>query len=533
MGRADDDDHLVTRAVRSRFQFRGVLGTYSADHAAGTPILPVWRVEETAQLTRGQPGRFDAVMVMDYDNTAIGWPGIVQHTQRPRDYTVHSYAEGGAPLTAAAGAPDAAVPHARFQLGATYVALQEPLGVPVPAGADPALAATGQLPDQRRVSRLSKFPSGERPRVVDTVAVGNDFRSGSGGAAVPSAVVDELVFGSTTFGVAVGGGDAFEGGGLVLVQRCTDADRTLQVDPRTLRSAQGDAFTSSTVLSWLPQDAGLLRIGDEILCYDGYDADSGVLSLPAGGRGLLGTDPQSHMPGEAAWFLSTIRVSVLVGEVGPGDHALPVLDAAGFPPEGTVLVEDELIHYTRVQGGALEMPRASLVPGAMDRKGGGLFRGRYGTDAAGHAAGAVVVCFPFRYWDRWAERADAPELHYFGLSLSQPAAFWRTALWDVEAAGAAGPRLGVLLRTDPDTPWDADPDATEELELHWDGMRGGEGVPIGGQSDRCDWRAFVRYEPGSFDPQYGLAHGWKATPRLRMLAVEYMAPGMTLRRVER
>ena len=45
--------------------------------------------------------------------------------------------------------------------------------------------------------------------------------------------------------------------------------------------------------------------------------------------------------------------------------------------------------------------------------------------------------------------------------------------------------------------------------------------------------AFVRHAPGSFDPDDGLAHGWKTTPRLELFGVEYMGPGRTLSRVDR
>ena len=46
----------------------------------------------------------------------------------------------------------------------------------------------------------------------------------------------------------------------------------------------------------------------------------------------------------------------------------------------------------------------------QDGRGSGLFRGRYGTLPQTHGGGAPVILFPFRYWDRWAHQADAPEL---------------------------------------------------------------------------------------------------------------------------
>ena len=72
-----------------------------------------------------------------------------------------------------------------------------------------------------------------------------------------------------------------------------------------------------------------------------------------------------------------------------------------------------------------------------------------------------------------------------------------------------------------------------DLKLLTQGMIDGAGNPIGRQSDRVEWRVFVRYEPGSYDPVQGLAHGWKMTPRLTTFAAQYFGPGMTLRRLSR
>ena len=60
----------------------------------------------------------------------------------------------------------------------------------------------------------------------------------------------------------------------------------------------------------------------------------------------------------------------------------------------------------------------------------------------------------------------------------------------------------------------------------------GEPNPLGFQSDRVEFRTFVRYLPGAFTEDR-TAHGWKTTPRMNLFAVEYMGPGITLRRVTR
>jgi hypothetical protein len=179
------------------------------------------------------------------------------------------------------------------------------------------------------------------------------------------------------------------------------------------------------------------------------------------------------------------------------------------------------------------MPRASAEPGEMDERGPGLFRGRFGTERSSHGAGTPVILFPFRYWDRWVELADAPELNYYELACEQPDAYWKRVFWKTADPGQAGPQLGVLQRTNQETPWDAPPSDTNGLQFLWEGKLDGEGNPISVQSDRIEWRVFVRYRPGSFDAQQGLAHGWKTTPRLELFGVEYMGPNRTLARVDR
>jgi len=168
--------------------------------------------------------------------------------------------------------------------------------------------------------------------------------------------------------------------------------------------------------------------------------------------------------------------------------ALPVVDHGGFPSEGTVLVGDELIHYTRTRAGALEMPRASSVPGAMDGRGGGLFRGRYGTAPADHREGAPVILFPFRYWDRQVERADAPELAYFGLAIDQPGAFWRNVFWEadeVEGSQIYALQRAVDVGSGDAPPWDGEPGKTPELGLYQQGAgKDGEGNELALQADR-------------------------------------------------
>ena len=518
------EDYPVTRAVASAFQFRGVMGTYSHAHGdEGAEVLPVWKTVDTDE-TAGFPGRFDHVFLVDEDPSQPAHPAIVQHAHRPHDHRLDAYVEGAEPLSVEAVEESAAVLQAGFDTNAIYVALQSELPVPF---AQSSLPSSGNF-ETRDLSRVSAFPSGERPRVVDALAFGGEVLAaaaqpafGQPMAGVPSAVVDEIFFGPDhEEQLVVGGSGGFREGETRLELR------------DVVRTPSGDAADSSAAMS-LPRGGGLLRIGDEILCYESRDPDAGTVDFPSNGRALLGTEEANHVAGAGIHLLESWRATTLVGPVGDGDALLPVFSTDEFPTEGTLLVEDELIHYTLRMPNAFAMPAASEIPGAMDGKGRGLFRGRYGTRAEAHPAGTPVILFPFRYWDRWEDRADAPELSYYQLTVDQPDAFWRRVFWSATDGGHGDVRLGVLQRTDRRVPWDADPEREPALSLLFRGDVEAGGHSIGTQSGRASWRAFVRYEAGAFDPELGMAHGWKTTPRLELFGVEYLGPGRVLRRVQR
>ncbi len=508
------ESYPVTRAVASQFQFRGVLGSYSHAHDEGTPVLPVWKTPDIDE-TAGLPGRFDHVMFLDPDAELPAFPGVVHHAHRPLEYMIHSYQSGVAPLSAQPGTSEPATQDG-FDTTVAYVALEQALAVPVSASTLPGELAA----DTRGFARITAFPSGEGPREVISVALGSDHLSTRTG--VPAAVIDEVVFGTDLLDYQL------------VVAESGFSESAQQLSVRAVRRTLGGDLADSKPLEPLPGDAGMLRIGSEIVCYDRYDAASNEIHVPSGGRGLLGTQPRNHVAGTSVRWLESVRVSILGANAGALDSELALTSREDFPSSGTVLLDDELVHYTHFQGDALSMPRGSEEPGAMDRKGRGLFRGRYGTAPAGHTGGTPVILFPFRYWDRWAERADAPELHYFEFSIEQPDAFYKRCFFAVEDAPAGGPRIGVLQKSRPETPWDGDPqDLSQGLALLDEGKLESGGNAIGVQSGGIAWRVFVRHEPGSFDPRDGLAHGWKTTPRLRLLGAEYIGPNRVLRRVER
>ncbi len=525
-------DWPLTRAVETWFQFRGVFGTFSHVHPAGTPVLPVFYCRANA-FDGGRPGRKDTVFLVGSDPTHPGWPLTVHRAHVPAlRHAVRDWDQAtGDPATAIPIVPrEPLQPYDGYLLGRCFVALETRSPENVLAGTS-VQGSTVPVVDARLVARLVSFPSGERPRAVSRAQVGGAV-DGSGGA-VPSAVVDEIAFGDAQFGRATPGlePESMAGAGLILAADVDDGATDLLVYPMAVRIAMSRIDAVHDYLADLPPNGGLLRLGDEIVAYRSYDASGGTVQLAQDGRGRLGTRAQAHETHDPIQFLEHRVATVLTAPLGAGDSMLAVANTTGFPSEGLVLVGDELIHYTRLRGSALEMPRSSSVAGRMDGRGEGLFRGRFGTIPAAHAAGDAVILFPVRYPDRWARRADAPELAYFGFGVDQPAAFWGSVFFAKQDTDSA--RIGLLQRTDPEAPWDADPDKDARVGILWQGEREGQAVRVGKQSDRLQWRAFVEYQAGAFDARTGLGHGWRQTPRLTMLSAFYHAPPMTYRSVER
>jgi hypothetical protein len=548
-GEDPNEDLPLTRSVGAGLHFRGVLGTETGEHAPGTVVVPVFQVYETsivpgARSDGGVPGAFDPVFLVGDGPAHIGWPmrvhrGHLASSERPRygwqqpTPGVYTVVEATPPDTETEQGDRIVVdPVNDYETyGRIYVAFDD-------AAPEVILANTqGTITDSRVIPRLVKFPSGELPRFVTSATVGSGA-AGQFDFGIPAASVDEIAFGNTRAFSGLPGASPTEhtaGASLVVQEEVGESDQGMIVEPFAARVPQArfGTGTGTPALSQLRPNGGLLRIGSEIVAYSGLDPSNGGVAFATNGRGLLGTFAQPHQVSEPVAYLEHWIATTLAVEVSADDATLPVMALDEFPPQGLVLIDGELIHYTRLVQGALDMPRRSSEPGLMDENGGGAFRGRFGTAPAGHAAGTAVILFPFRYWDRYSVRFDGPELAYFGFHLDQPNAWWSGVTFDAEESQWGGASLVVLQRTRASAPWDADHEETLGLRLLEDGTQEGDFVPINEQADRIEWRVFARYGAGAFDAVSGLAHGWKNAPRLNHLGVTYYGPGRVLRSVDR
>ncbi|MCI0587201.1 MAG: hypothetical protein L0323_10215 [Planctomycetes bacterium] len=480
-------------------RFRGVHGTYSHAHSAGAELIPVFRVSQIAG--GGRPGRHERVCVLE------AGPG----GGAPTHYTVNWAAYNG------------------DTQGEVLVAFKEQSGNIFTHTTN---LQGNAIYDSRSYTRLLKAPSGELPTTATRFAAGGSF-DGAGGTL--NGIVDEV---ACTSGTAPGGlYDVLSLGRFILSNTggITDAENQLLLNTGAAIFPHGIyGFPSNgNPMDQLPPDGGVLKVDEELMLYRIADAGAGSVAVEIGanGRAALGSEKSAHAQGTSVVFLDHWVATRLTSSVNASVANLPLVDPEGFPPEGTARIEDEIVHYTRIRGDGLEMPRRSEEPGAGDEKGDGVFRGRFGTPPTGHPGDAVVLLWPTRFWDRYRERADAPELAFYQVTQRAEDALWRRMLWEEEIP-VPGIDVVALARVDEAVPWDADPEKEKDLRLFRDPKENALPVRIDRRGSRLEVRFSAEYLSGAFDPVFGIADGWRSAPRIRTIVLDYLAPERLLRREE-
>ncbi|MFT4647891.1 MAG: hypothetical protein ACI9X4_001106, partial [Glaciecola sp.] len=388
LGEPEDLDLSLTNSIADHLRFRGVADTYPQTHEATTLVMPIFRINERADLW---PGAQDAVFLTGGLVSSAGMQTSLIHRAYSTPLTTLQREWQDFDIASAATESAEAVVAYPPQMRGYWVALGSGLSAPL------ALSTAAGDEDQRLLPRIAKFPSGERPSSVDQVVLGGDSASSGAGLPAPDVVVDEVLFQTLTHGQGVLDNltpEAGMGAGLVLAEDIGESDAILRVRA-ALFTSRGQVGGTLEVLNTLPHNVGLARIGDEILCYINKDDQSGLIELAAGGRGLLGTTPTPHCAGTVLYPLTSIPVSLLDRAIEGDSAELPVLDVTRFPNEGTLLIGQELVHYTDKLGSQFMMPRGSLEVGLKDGDGGGLFRGRFGTAASAAVQGTPVIFFPY------------------------------------------------------------------------------------------------------------------------------------------
>ena len=368
-----------------------------------------------------------------------------------------------------------------------------------------------QIQDPRQYDRIVKFPSGELPAAFcPNPSVGG----GVNGEQPVQGVVDEV---EVVQHVAPD---------LVLDELMDANAQQLTTNPFFTNNSLGALWAGGADLSArFPENGGLIQVDDEIMAYTARA--NGVFTIANNGRGLLNTEARGHDRGARVKFLTHRPAAILAGSVGAAESVITVQDIGPLPLAGTLLMGQELLHYawSRNTVNTLEMPNwyppnpdGTVETGSSAAR--GLFRGRFGTAPQGASSGEVVIQFPFRHWDRYADFSDDPELSYYQLTTNEAPVFYRDLTWREETTD---PRVQVVckVRTDSLAPWTADPAEYPGLWEFSGGSSDSEPHRIGRQASRLEVRFHTVYQPGCLDLQAFTQHGWKTSARVEDVRVQY------------
>jgi len=507
------------QVARRALHFRGdsLTGTTSHGFAQGAPVHPVHRFEldwGNYGAMSGRTGRNDRVAL-------VGGTEAAGTTRPPREWhTVNWSFRRFSVDQPPQGAQGSSVVTTNVEkLGAHYcqfVAFQDQVTQLFVGPAE-----RNFLEDVRRVDRLVKFPSGELPAAPPENAVFGatpqrdvaDFRG----------LVDELMVVQRR-AVPV-----------LLDEPFADQAGEFVVRRNMLVTPQGDVVVSGAdYTAEYPEGGGLVLVGGEIIAYEsrtGSGPGQARFKIAQNGRGLLDPERQAynHDEGQLVYFLEQVPAAILSSGLSASGAEVVVNDTGNLPLHGgTLLVGGtELLHYTWSTGQQLlEMP-VWFDPENRSTRGRGLFRGRYGTAPVSASAGEPVIWFPFRYWDRYHERAEDPELAYYQVSWSLAPVFFKSLYWQEEEVDALVD-VHCLVRVDGLGSFAADPATQDGLFLFSDGYPSQAPNPINWQGSRFEARFMTVYKPGAFDPQTFVSNAWKKSAKVRAVVADYEGEGRIL-----
>lgn len=510
-------DFPQIQLARRSLQFRGdpLTGTTSHSHRVNDPVLPVHRTEldwGNYGAMGGRAGRNDRVaLVGGTQASGSNRPPVEWHTV---NWVFRRQSFDNPPSS-----PGGATSVNEEKLGAypcQFVAFQKAVGQ---LFVGPARRNFEE--DVRLVDRLIKFPSGELP----AAAPENGLFGSTAQKDVPDfgGVLDELVVTQRLATPLLLDEPFGETAGEFVVRK------DLLVTPQGWITPSGADYTAN-----FNTEGGLVSIDGEILAYETLSSAStqtARFKIAQNGRGLLDPERQAyaHDEGAMVYFLEHVPAAILSSGISENSAELVVRDMGNLPRHGgTLLVGgNELLHYAWSTGRQLlEMP-VWFDPAEENTEGRGLFRGRFGTTPVSAQAGEPVIWFPFRYWDRYHERADDPELAYFQVTWSLAPVYLKSLYWQEEEADALVD-VQCLFRVDGLGSFADDPEKRDGLFSFTDGAVNQQPNPLNWQGSRFEARFMTVYKPGAFDPTANLSHSWKKTPKVRAVVVDYEGEGRVL-----
>ncbi len=508
--------------------FRGVLGTGVKQHSGGERVLPIFRTIRGPDPDQGRPGPRDFVTLVDPKNNSRD------------EHTINfGYCEPdveGWGWTCCHVGLDAGI-HGTFT-GDFYDQVYS---------IDPDDSDSGwkelanQMLDSRQVSRLLKFPTGELP-----MKLGEEIHFGGNMQGDPSPAgdtIDELAFFTPSTPYPGFRNHTF------IADWFDEKHGEIWVHGAQLRDPSrrkgGPAIEALDLPSHLSGDGLVVSMGQELLAVKSFRVEKAqtgkdgsqdfiVFEVAEGGRGYLGTPIQFHGRGESLRELGFMRVSRLTADLSADGNQLSLMDTSDFPDQGVVQVGHELIGYSRKQGkNQLFMPKIKDGSGKEI----GMLRGSYGTPRERHPVESLVYVFPVRYFDRYREGVDVPELGYYGASFNEKRAFYKSLSWKAEGETSRTKLIVEALVGGRGSFGDSPKDNPDRFTFEGDSTMDQQGHAILRQGDVLGLRVFTHYLDGAFDARVfdpdpgedrGGSNDWKRAPHLAALGLEWIGTPVRL-----
>jgi len=372
------------------------------------------------------------------------------------------------------------------------------------------------LLDTRRVDRVVKFPSGELPAAYVEAAHFGGVNPSVGDYSSATGMIDEVSalhkYTETT----------------VLNVEVTAEATEIPIRLHTRLFSYGTIGVRNQMTQSYPQEGGLLRIDNELIAYKSH-AD-GVFQVAENGRGLLGTEAREHGDCARVHFVPQIPCAILAGGAGASTNMFTTQDNGSFPHyAGTFLMGQELVHYTWTSedNKILEMPRW-FDPDDDQTDGMGLLRGRYGTVPQAGASGSPILWFPTRFWDRYHERSEDPEVAYYQVTRRETPVFFTGIRWKEENPASSFLKLHAVVNIDKAGSFAADPDKVRGMFEFHKGTVDDKSNKLNWQGSLIEVRFATEYKPGAFDPESYMSNGWKRAITVKDLIINYQGRSQIL-----
>lgn len=503
-----------SNSINQQLKFRAQGGTPHTNHSSGSSVLPVFRTDFSGA---ARPGRHDNITLVDWEGDRE--PALINFA------AYNDPDHGNANLIGLSSA----VLGQYHKMELDWAELRKQIEDKEEEGTTEEAVKTLFNLEARDFTRIVKFPSGELPTSTpEEFVLGGDL---FGVPSPSSGCIDEVSFQSFD----TPGEDLPTFTRYVLWEELKEEDpalRELRLSNSTLfynyQLNQNSMLEEFEILGSIPQSGSFFLIGDEIIGCTEVDLDEGYVSIAPEGRGLFGTEPGFHTAGEPVVVLNFPVVSTLKGNMNERSSEISLIDASRFPFSGTVLINEEMVSFNRKDENFLTMPFCKPFGTEKER---GIFRGRFGTEAAQHQEDALVYLIRERIPDLYAPGCDTPELAYFSFGFEAPGGFYTDLNW-VEKPHGKGSDLVALVRVGGRGRWDDDPEKVKDLFLFEDPARMRKRNGILRQGDLLEVRIFTRFAQGAFDAHDFGSNAWKCVPTLGAVSLDCLEPSQFYRRDE-